>query len=125
MTHSTRLIRLVPGLAALALITLTRAGAAAAAGYGTLADCVRNSGAVMYSASWCPVCRQQRQEFRGFANRLKTMECSVGGNRKKTRAVCEKMGISGYPTWIFADGSSAGFLSAKDLAARTGCEAPD
>lgn len=109
-----------------ALAGVTRPGIAAAAGYGTFAECVRQSGAVMYTASWCPVCRAQRKQFRGYANRLKTVECSVGGKKGKTRATCDGMNIKSYPTWVFADGTSAeGLLSAKALAERTGCELPD
>jgi hypothetical protein len=122
-------IRPRPALAVMLLVIFTAIGwprAGAAAGYGTLAECVRNSGAVMYGTSWCPVCKAQRREFRGYANRLKTVECSVGGDRKKTRAECERLQIRSYPTWVFGDGSmAAGLLSANDLATRTGCEAPD
>lgn len=118
--------RSVPTVFVAAILIVVLPNTVAAAGYGTLADCVRNSGAVMYTASWCPVCKAQRQEFRGYANRLKTVECSVAGQRKQTRAVCDRMDINSYPTWVFGDGSVArGMLSANDLATRTGCDAPD
>jgi hypothetical protein len=111
---------------AVMLTMISVVGAAAGAGYGTLAECVRDSGAVLYSASWCPVCKAQRKEFRGYANRIKTVECSVGGRKGKRTAACERMNIKSYPTWVFADGSTAaGLLSARALAERTGCAAPD
>lgn len=113
-------------VAAATLLLLAWPSSARAAGYGTFADCIRNSGAVMYEATWCPVCRQQREVFRGYANRLKTFKCDVAGNRKQTKATCNRLGIDSYPTWILGDGSMrSGLHSAKDLAARTGCPMPE
>ena len=118
--------RVLTGVSTVVFAGIVSVGAAEAAGYGTLADCVRDSGAVMYEASWCPACKAQRKEFRGYVNRIKTVQCDVGGKKGKTRAECERMNIDSYPTWVFGDGSSeSGFKSAKAIAARTGCEAPD
>lgn len=119
--------RVVAGISTVVFAGFVSVGAAEAAGYGTLADCVRDSGAVMYETSWCPACKAQRKEFRGYITRIKTVQCDLGGKKKgKTRAECKRMDITSYPTWVFGDGSSvSGFLSAKDLAQRTGCEAPD
>jgi hypothetical protein len=108
------------------LLLVAWPSAARAPGYGTFADCIRDSGAVLYEATWCPVCRQQRSLFRGYANRLKTFKCDVAGSRKQTKATCNRLGIDSYPTWIFGDGSTrSGLLSAKDLATSTGCSPPE
>jgi hypothetical protein len=72
------------------------------------------------------VCKAQRKLFRGYGNRLKTVECSVGGKKGKTRSTCDSMNIKSYPTWVFADGASVeGLLSIEALAERTGCGLPD
>jgi hypothetical protein len=98
---------------------------ASAAGYGTFADCVRNSGAVMYGTSWCPLCRAQRKDFRGYANRLDYVDCSIPGS-KKTRSKCKTLGVNSFPTWIFGDGAKReGKLSVADIADHTGCAMPD
>jgi hypothetical protein len=100
-------------------------GTASAAGYGTFAECVRNSGAVIYEADWCPVCRAQRKEFRGYANRLKFVDCSIPGS-KKTRGKCKALGVDSFPTWIFRDGTKrSGYLKVSAIATFTGCALPD
>ncbi len=112
-------------LATLLLVALSAPEMASAAGYGTFADCVRNSGAVMYGTSWCPLCRAQRKDFRGYANRLEYVECSIPGSRK-TRSKCERLGVDSFPTWIFGDGAKReGKLSVSDIASHTGCAMPN
>jgi len=79
----------------------------------------------MYGASWCPVCRTQRREFRGYANRLKYVDCSIPGS-KKTRAKCKALGIHSFPTWVFGNGTKVeGHLSMTSIASHTGCKLPE
>ena len=81
-----------------------------------LATCLAESGAQMYGAYLCGHCEDQKAMF-GTAEDLPYVECT------KEEAKCEAAGITGYPTWIFADGSrSTGTQSLAVLAATTGCE---
>jgi predicted DsbA family dithiol-disulfide isomerase len=53
------------------------------------------------------------------------VECSADGGREKTQE-CQAAGITGYPTWVFADGSRVpGRLSLETLAAHSGCPLED
>lgn len=121
----TRVKAIRAACALLIFIGLTLPLPALAGGYGTFAECVRNSGAVIYVTNWCPVCRAQRKDFRGYANRLKYVDCSIPGS-KKTRAKCKKIGIDAFPTWIFGNGTKReGKLSVADIASHSGCPVPD
>jgi len=99
--------------------------APAAAGFGSFAECIKRSGAVLYDAHWCGNCVNQRNMFRGYANRLKVVQCYAPGDSKNMRKACEAAGVSSFPTWIFADGTKRiGGLGAEDLAGHTGCALP-
>ena len=81
-----------------------------------LATCLADAGAKMYGAYWCPHCEDQKAMF-GSAEDLPYVECT------QKEAECEAAGITGYPTWIFADGSRvSGTQSLAVLAATVGCE---
>ena len=82
-------------------------------------ECIRDSGAEYYGAHWCPYCRKQNKLFGAEARYLPYVECSSkDGNRQLQR--CSH--ISGYPTWIFADGTRvSSVLSVAELTAYTGC----
>ena len=81
---------------------------------GRLASCLEESGAVMYGTSWCQYCAQQRALF--APAELDEIDCDLN------RARCQKLGITGYPTWIFADGSrQEGVTPLDTLAQRSSC----
>ena len=87
-----------------------------------LAKCLKDSGATFYGTFWCSHCQNQKEMFGTEAGELPYVECSSPDGRSQL-PVCTEQEITGYPTWVFADGSRAsGSLSAEDLAARTGCE---
>lgn len=96
----------------------------AVATYGAFAECVKRSGAVLYSASWCPHCQKQLQGFRGYANRLNWVECYPSGHDFLARR-CKDKRIKSFPTWILGDGTvRAQFLQHDELAKLTGCPKP-
>jgi thiol-disulfide isomerase/thioredoxin len=86
-----------------------------------LAACIKASGAKFYGAFWCPHCNDQKDMFGDAKKELPYIECSTPDGRGEN-PVCAAAKITGYPTWVFADGTSQpGALSFEELAQRTGC----
>lgn len=86
--------------------------------------CLKDKGATFYGAFWCPHCQRTKAMFGKSAKLLPYTECSLpsGSGQNKT---CDDKGITGYPTWIFADnGRLNGELTLQQLADKTGCELP-
>lgn len=87
----------------------------------TFAQCLEEKGAVFYGAFWCPHCQAQKAIFGKSQKHLPYVECSTA-NGKGQISYCNERGITGYPTWEFADGSrEPGELSLETLAEKTGC----
>ena len=64
-----------------------------------LADKLTASGAVMYTAYWCPHCHEQKELFGKEATaRLKVVECAPDGQNSQAE-LCQTKKIDGYPTW--------------------------
>ncbi len=64
-----------------------------------LAEHLTQTGAVMYSAYWCPHCHEQKELFGKEATaRLKVVECAPDG-RNSQKALCDSKKIEGFPTW--------------------------
>ncbi len=95
----------------------------ATATYGAFAECINRSGAVLYSASWCPHCQKQLQGFRGCQSpQLGRMRPS---RHEFLARRCEDKRIRGFPTWILGDGTvRAKYLGDDELAKLTGCAKP-
>lgn len=92
--------------------------------YDVFATCLKNKGAVFYGASWCSHCNNQKTLFGASKNLLPYVECSTPDSRGQTQ-ICEDKGITGYPTWEFADGSRlTGELSFEKLSQKTSCKLP-
>jgi hypothetical protein len=92
--------------------------------YDTFAQCITDSGAKFYGASWCSHCKDQKEAFGTSARLLPYVECATAGGAGQTK-ICEEKKITGYPTWIFKDGSQlSGKREMKELAEKTGCELP-
>ncbi|MEB3331601.1 MAG: vitamin K epoxide reductase family protein [Synechococcaceae cyanobacterium] len=64
-----------------------------------LADHLSRTGAVMYTAYWCPHCHEQKEAFGKEATaRLRVIECAPDGRNSQT-ALCKQKKIEGFPTW--------------------------
>ena len=64
-----------------------------------LAEHLSASGAVIYTAYWCPACRVQKELFgKEAAKKLAIVECAQDGYNAQPR-LCEAKGIRSYPTW--------------------------
>ena len=69
------------------------------------AECVTNAGAVFYGTEWCPHCKNQKALFGEEA--------------------MKKVNITGYPTWVFRDGTNIGGTQTLEaIGAKTNCELP-
>lgn len=89
--------------------------------YDAFAQCIDESGATFYGAFWCPHCQDQKAIFGKSERLLPYVECSTP-DRRGQLPVCQEAGITGYPTWEFADGSRiSSVLSLEQLSRETGC----
>jgi hypothetical protein len=87
--------------------------------YDNFAQCLAVKKVTMYGAYWCSHCHNQKSLFGDAFRYVPYVECTQ--DIKK----CTDMGIEGYPTWIFADGSRVGNeMTLEELAGKAGCELP-
>jgi len=96
---------------------------AATTQYDDFAQCLDDSGATFYGAFWCPHCNDQKRMFENSAE-IPYVECSTP-NRQNQTQICIEKEITGYPTWILADGERLdGVQELETLSEKTGCELP-
>lgn len=92
---------------------------------GTLdafAQCLSNTGVKMYGASWCPHCQNQKKLFGDSFSRINYVECADPANPNKQTQACTDADVTGYPTWLFADGQRIeGEATFEKLAEKSGC----
>lgn len=89
--------------------------------FDSFAQCLTDSGAKYYGAFWCPNCKNQESMFGRSARLLPRIECSTPDGRNQVQ-VCADAGITGYPTWVFADGTRvSGTQSMEFLSEKTSC----
>ena len=70
----------------------------------------------MYSAYWCPHCHEQKEMFgKEAASELVIIECAVDGQNSQS-SLCERKGITGYPTWEVNGQLTSGIQPLKELA---------
>jgi len=85
----------------------------------SFASCLNENGAVMYGAYWCGHCQSQKEIFGTSFAKVNYVECT------EDEQACNDAGITGYPTWKFADGTSLpGAQQFSTLAGKTGCKMP-
>lgn len=85
-----------------------------------LAEHLTATGAVMYSAYWCPHCHDQKELFGKEASaKLKIIECAPDG-RDSQAALCASKNIQGFPTWEIKGQLDSGQKSLAQLAALSG-----
>lgn len=79
------------------------------------AKCLTEKGAVMYGASWCSHCNEQKKMFGDSFQYVTFIDCEQSGE------LCNLAGISGYPTWIIKGQQHPGTQPLGQLSALTGC----
>ncbi|MEB3304454.1 MAG: vitamin K epoxide reductase family protein [Cyanobacteriota bacterium] len=90
-----------------------------------LAKHLSAKGAVMYTAYWCPHCREQKELFgkEGTAA-LKIVECAPDGHNSQA-ALCEKKQIKGFPSWEINGTVDSGVKPLAKLAAMSNYSGPN
>ncbi|MDO8581625.1 MAG: hypothetical protein Q7S16_02005 [bacterium] len=93
--------------------------------YDAFAQCLTDKGVMMYGAWWCPHCQNQKKLFGSSFKNIKYIECAAAGSSNGQTLECENAKITGYPTWVFADGPRVeGEISFATLRDRTACVLP-
>ncbi len=67
------------------------------------AKALKDAGAIMYGAYWCPHCLAQKELFADGAKFLPYVEVTDAARQPLQIAIDQN--IQSYPTWVFADGS--------------------
>ncbi len=80
-----------------------------------LARHLRESGAIMYGAYWCPHCQEQKALFGDAARDLPYVECDPNGVNARPD-LCEKAGVKAFPTWVIGGQRREGVQSLSALA---------
>lgn len=88
-----------------------------------LADHLRETGATMYGAYWCPHCAEQKELFGQAADQLPYVECDPNGNSPQPQ-LCKDKEIPGYPTWEIDGQLYPGTRALSELADLSGFPAP-
>lgn len=91
------------------------------------AKCITERGAVMYGAFWCPHCADVKKMFGESFRYVNYVECDPRGENEQS-LLCIEKGIENYATFEFNDDPSSrlvGEPTFEDLAAATGCTAPE
>jgi len=85
-----------------------------------LAKHLSSTGAVKYSAYWCPHCHDQNQLFgKKAAAQLKNIECASDGKNSNPE-LCQEKGISGFPSWEINGTIDSGVKTLEELADLSG-----
>jgi len=91
--------------------------------YDVFAQCLTDVCSNFYGAYWCPHCQNQKKLFHD-SPKLPYIECSTPNGQGQTK-ICADAGISSYPTWVFADGTTGdGEQTFEQLSAKTNCPVP-
>lgn len=80
------------------------------------AQCLTESGAIMYGVDTCPACTQQKGIFGPSFSHIEYIECRFDP------AACQRENIQSYPTWVFDGEHRIGVLDLYELASWTDCD---
>ncbi len=85
-----------------------------------LAEHLTGTGAVMYSAYWCPHCHEQKELFgKEASDKLNVVECAADGQNNQAD-LCRSKGLQGFPSWEINGSIESGVASLETLAERSG-----
>lgn len=86
----------------------------------SLAKHLKEVGARMYGAYWCPHCNHQKEMFGAAAFRqIDYVECDPRGKNPRPN-LCKAANIKGYPTWEIQGKMYMGVQSLEELAKASG-----
>jgi uncharacterized membrane protein/glutaredoxin len=116
-----KLSALVPGALAAAILAPLAAAfiyavpAGGGSGFeGALARHLREQGAVMYGAYWCPHCTEQKALFGDAVKDIPYVECAKDAVNGRPD-LCEKAGVKSFPTWVMGTERREGVQSLSAL----------
>jgi hypothetical protein len=111
-------------LSLLVLLPLLLAACERDTTYDELAQCITDSGAIYYGSFTCHNCADQEELFGDSKDLLPYVECTAGGPNAQPE-LCTEAGVTGTPTWDFADGTRLiGLQPIETLAEATNCPLP-
>lgn len=84
-----------------------------------LAKYLTEKGMVMYGASWCTHCQNQKKEFGDAVKYIDYVECDSSSPNANPDE-CKANDVTGYPTWIYQGKQYSGEQSLEKLAEITG-----
>jgi hypothetical protein len=83
----------------------------------TLGQCLNDAGAIFYGTTWCTHCNNQKSLLGDEMDLITFVDCD------EERQICRQEGVTGYPTWKFADDTVlTGTQPLATLAALSECE---
>ncbi|MCC6509234.1 MAG: peptidylprolyl isomerase, partial [Pirellulaceae bacterium] len=83
-----------------------------------LAKAIKDAGAIMYGAYWCPHCLAQKELFQDGGKFLPYVEVTDANRQPNSIATSEN--ITSYPTWVFGNQRLVGQQSLQALATLVG-----
>lgn len=84
--------------------------------WDSFAECLSESGVVMYGTDWCSHCKDQKALFGKSFDKIDFVDCDFD------RDECLIAGVSGYPTWKIKGENYPGTRPLSELASLAGCE---
>ena len=78
--------------------------------------CLTEKGVIMYGASWCPHCQEQKALFGDSFQYVDFVDC------EKTPNLCSAAEIKAFPTWIINGEKHLGTKPLDILAVYSGCK---
>jgi len=85
-----------------------------------LAEHLTSTGAVMYSAYWCPHCHEQKELFgKQASDQLKVVECAPDGENNQAD-LCRSKALESFPSWEINGSIDSGVKRLDTLAELSG-----
>lgn len=88
--------------------------------YDDFAKCLTEKNVKEYGAFWCPKCAEQKKIFGKSFQYVTYIECDARGSNAQPE-LCQKEGITGYPTWKINNTFYPGVRSLEELSEKSGC----
>jgi len=81
----------------------------------SFAECVKESGAMMYGTQTCTWCNKQKDDLENSKN-IPFVDCGMEPQ------LCTDMDVTSYPTWIIGSEAYPGYRTIEQLSELTGCQ---
>ncbi|MEK6970258.1 MAG: hypothetical protein AABW68_01025 [archaeon] len=96
--------------------------------FASFAQCITDSGTVMYGSFTCLSCKKQREGFGDTFQFIQEIECHPNGENPQVQ-LCLDTKIEKTPTWVrevdgVETGRLVGFQSYEELSRLSGCAYP-